>query len=133
MDRLGDDLTEEVLQYLTLEDKIRLECVPKQWRRLLFNKRFDIELKVISENSNEINSRKVFYLNEQVLELVVKKCPNIRKVSRFQRGKVLSMIVQYCHHLKALKLTDISSDDNTLSFFRKYLGKYRDRIHAKGL
>ena len=34
MDRFGDHLTEEVLQYLTFEDKVRLECVSKQWRRL---------------------------------------------------------------------------------------------------
>ena len=34
--RFGDDLTEEVLQYLTLEDKIRLECVSKQWQRCVY-------------------------------------------------------------------------------------------------
>ena len=44
MDRFGDDLTEEVLQYLTFEDKIRLECVSKQWQRLIYNKQFVIEL-----------------------------------------------------------------------------------------
>ena len=42
-DRLGDDLTELILQYLTFEDKVRLECVSKQWRRLVFNKQFVIE------------------------------------------------------------------------------------------
>ena len=29
MDRFGDDLTEEVIQYLTFKDKVRLECVSK--------------------------------------------------------------------------------------------------------
>ena len=43
-DRFGDDLTELILQYLTLEDKVRLECVSKQWRRLVFNKQFTIEI-----------------------------------------------------------------------------------------
>ena len=42
-DRLGDDLTELILQYLTFEDKVRLECVSKQWRRLVYNKQFIIE------------------------------------------------------------------------------------------
>ena len=37
-DRLGDDLTELILQYLTFEDTVRLECVSKQWRRLIYNK-----------------------------------------------------------------------------------------------
>ena len=36
MDRLADDLTEEVLQYLTFSDKVRLECVSKQWMRCVY-------------------------------------------------------------------------------------------------
>ena len=44
MEKFGDDLTELILQYLTLEDKVRLECVSKQWRRLVFNKQFTIEI-----------------------------------------------------------------------------------------
>ena len=54
-DRLGDDLTELILQYLTFEDKVRLECVSKQWRRLVFNKQFVIEI-LGSESINYINS-----------------------------------------------------------------------------
>ena len=34
-DRLGDDLTELILQYLTFEDKVRLECVSKQWKNAM--------------------------------------------------------------------------------------------------
>ena len=40
---MGDDLTEEVLQYLTFSDKVRLECVSKQWQRCVFEKSFVIE------------------------------------------------------------------------------------------
>ena len=36
MDRFGDDLSEVILSYLWFEDKIRLECVSKQWRRLVY-------------------------------------------------------------------------------------------------
>ena len=39
-DRFGDDLTELLLSYLTFDDKIRLECVSKQWTRLILNKQF---------------------------------------------------------------------------------------------
>src|ERR1700754_2762409 len=34
-DRFGDDLTEELLSYLSVEDKIRLQSVAKQWNRCL--------------------------------------------------------------------------------------------------
>ena len=38
-DRLGDDMTELIVSYLWFEDKVRLECMSKQWRRLVFKKR----------------------------------------------------------------------------------------------
>ena len=53
-DRFGDDLTELILQYLTFEDKVRLECVSKQWRRLVFNKQFVLDINHFK--SADINS-----------------------------------------------------------------------------
>ena len=50
MDRLGDDLTEVILQYLTFKDKIRLECVSKQWQRCVYQRQFVIE---ITEDVND--------------------------------------------------------------------------------
>ena len=44
MNRFGDDLIEEVLQYLTLEDKIRLECVSKQWQRCIYQRQFGLAM-----------------------------------------------------------------------------------------
>ena len=38
MERFGDDLTEEILYYLSLKDKVKFECLSKQWQRLVFNK-----------------------------------------------------------------------------------------------
>ena len=73
MDRFGDDLTELILSYLTLEDKFRLECVSKQWKRYIFNKQFVIEIEILNKNPNEANTRKINYLNERILESVLKK------------------------------------------------------------
>jgi len=36
MDRLNDDCVGLVLSYLSLQDKFRLECVSKQWKRKMF-------------------------------------------------------------------------------------------------
>ena len=42
-DRVCDDLCEVILQYLSLEDRLRLECVSKQFQRTAFNaKKFAI-------------------------------------------------------------------------------------------
>ncbi len=37
-DRIDDDLCQLLLSYLSIEDKIRFECVSKQWKELVYNK-----------------------------------------------------------------------------------------------
>ena len=96
-ERFGDDLTEEILQYLTFVDKIRLECVSKQWRRLVFNKQFVIELnKNLGDNRNETQNSLIKLhnfvnntssINRPSLELLLKKCPNITKVKLFTKSQ----------------------------------------------
>ena len=81
MDRLGDDLTEEILQYLTFEDKIRLECMSKQWQRCVYRKQFVIE---IGDNNTQNSLNKLLdedeeLLDEELLESVLKKCPNVKE------------------------------------------------------
>src|SRR5579875_1847385 len=39
MERFGDDLCELILSYLLSEDCHRLQCVSKQWQRLIYNKK----------------------------------------------------------------------------------------------
>ena len=121
MDRLGDDLTELILQYLTFKDKVCLECVSKQWRRLVFNKQFVIEI----DNEDSKNSIKRilderYELNEQYWESVLKKCPNIIKVDLCVtvNNSVLSLIGRYCPNIKSL--TYPTEFDNALDFFRIY-------------
>ena len=127
-DRFGDDLTEVILQYLTFEDKVRLECVSKQWRRLIFNKQFVIE--ILSDSNQTKNSLDLYrklerglpLIDRKALESVLKKCQNIMKVDINIEisSEVLSLIGQYCHRFKSLKLNQMTSDDNTLHFFRMY-------------
>ena len=42
-DRICDDLSEVILQYLSLKDKLRMECVSKQFRRTVFVKQSVID------------------------------------------------------------------------------------------
>jgi hypothetical protein len=43
-DSLSDDLFEVFLKYLSFEDKICIECVSKQFQRLVFNKQFVVDI-----------------------------------------------------------------------------------------
>ena len=142
-DRFGDDLTELILQYLTFEDKVRLECVSKQWRRLVFNKQFVIE--ILSDSKQTKNSmdlyrkfkKRLHSINRNALKSVLKKCQNITKfdINTKDNGSVLSLIGRYCnlnnHRIKSLKLNEIISDDNTLDFFRLYGYKLEELIVEK--
>ena len=110
-DRFGDDLTEEILQYLTFEDKIRLECVSKQWKRCVFEKQFVIELRhkrIEKQNSLDklcyINNNLSYVTKVMSLESVLKKCSNITKVKLGNKvdNSVLSLIGRYCPRIKSL-------------------------------
>ena len=140
-DRFGDDLTELILQYLTFEDKVRLECVSKQWRRLVFNKQFVIELKE-EETKNSLkrlirrmaDSELTLTVDCQSLESVLKNCPNIIKVVLDFKvsNEVLSLIGQYCHHIKSLTYyVSNSSDEEVLSFFNNY-GHKLEELNLRG-
>ena len=130
-DSFGDDLTELILQYLTFEDKVRLECVSKQWRKLIYNKQYLIELDIGS--NDKVIRQKAMYLNFQQLESLLKKCPNIRRVdissSIKNTSEVLSLIGRYCHRIKSLIFwTDSGEEDKCLSFFRRYGHKLEEHL-----
>ena len=135
IERFGDDLTEEILQYLTFEDKIRLECVSKQWQRCVFNKQYVLELfvqrissSVKTQEKNVIESR--ILTIKETFELLLKKCPNIKNViiNFGIDSSVLSLIGQYCPRIKSLKYYSNISNDNVLLFFRMYGHKLEEYI-----
>jgi hypothetical protein len=49
--RICDDLYEVLLSYLSFEDKIRFECVSKQWQKLIYNKQYILEVNETSDKS----------------------------------------------------------------------------------
>ena len=138
MDRFGDDLTEEVLQYLFFEDKIRLECVSKQWQRCVYKKQYVIDIDVFNRYNNQNQLHGLFrridnerQSDEQRLVSVVKKCPNItevrlRRVSRSGVFAIASSLLNayintnsYPEVIK--KLDDFRNNiTNDLSFLKEF-------------
>ena len=119
--RFGDDLTEEILQYLTFEDKLRLECVSKQWQRLVFNKQFELELDRPEEEWNLFPQQYNNQLIEQI-KLVLKKFSKVTKLISHNwfigDNDVLSVFGQYCPPLKSLQWPVICEED--IGFYRMY-------------
>ena len=104
-ERFCDDLCEDILQYLPLEDKIRLECVSKQFQRTVFQKQneinFELQFSQSLDASNEANVLRLKYPSEyqvvykmdselellafkscfyKPIESLLKKCPNIQSI-----------------------------------------------------
>jgi len=122
MDRFGDDLTELILSFLAFEDKVKLQCVSKQWRRVIFNKQFLIEIidpKTYGSRPGEHNLPKLirkvhrkWTLDFASLEILLKKCPNLNDISTDQvlEREFLELINKYCPRLKSLRVKGVSDD-----------------------
>ena len=149
-DRFGDDLTELIVSYLWFEDKVRLECVSKQWRRLVFNKQFAIGFDLRYEHHLKrpvriYDTTEEIFKRQELLSLL-KKCPNITNVSisatKLNKNE-LSLFGQYCPRLKSLlkspfggkykhdSLRFYITNDIDLSFFRMY-GHKLEELNISG-
>ena len=119
-ERFGDDLTELILSYLTLEDKFRFECVSKQWKRCVFEKQFELDISLMKKQ-NSLN--KLFeqnrHLSRERLISVLKKCPNLRKVKvcTVEKSDVVSLIGQHCPSVRSLSVHSRGID---MTFFRMF-------------
>lgn len=132
MDRLGDDLTELVLSYLSFEDKVRFESMSTQWRRLVFSK----QTKLIIDNQMIEKSHRTRLFRLQAVESVLNKCPHITTIV-IQRGRhsianldqVFELIIKYCDHLHEFTAVSQSLSDQLIHrFFDKFGPKLKSLV-----
>lgn len=100
---LCDDLTLLVLSYLPFEDKLRFECVSKQWQRLLFDgiKFLEYPLsKKLFEPGFDDSRRRV------ISKRILKKCHFIEhlKLTPVCDTEIIALIVKNCFHLRAVDM-----------------------------
>ncbi|CAG2103797.1 unnamed protein product [Medioppia subpectinata] len=96
-DRFGDDLCQELLSYLSLEDKFRFECISKQWQRLVFGRQTDLTFV-----SKWLSKPRIGH----VIESIGMKC---RKLSSIKRAcdrlfdaTAIHLMTQHFTHLTAI-------------------------------
>ena len=86
-ERICDDLSEVILQYLPIEDKFKFERVSKQFQRTIFQRQYELQIK-----------------DSIYLESILKKCPkinslNFRLKSNEDSEQIVDLIVKYCNNL----------------------------------
>ena len=139
-DRICDDLCEEILQYLSLEDKLKLEGVSKQFQRTILKKQYELTI----ETDNFIPNRKVkkkfkylyienTFIDLKSLEVLLKKCPNITTIfleepDEDENGEcdynpVFRLITKYCNNLRQIKFWNYKITDKNIKKFQQKFGQ----------
>ena len=115
-DRFCDDLCEEILQYLSLEDK--LECVSKQFQRTVFKRQYELYINIKDPEEHKLylklknlRIRRLqnyyYYMTDQSMhsfKALLKKCPNITSIllkgnSNGIYNEILALIIENCNNL----------------------------------
>ena len=140
-DRFGDDLTEVLLSYLKTKDIFNYECVSKQWKSLIFNKKYKLYIckQIYSFDSffiktdfelpfeNIISNKN--YQNFKPLKNIFKKCLNIKSIVLYNfdnstKDLLFNLIIKYCDNLTEIKSKfDYLTQNTVIKFFEKFGSK----------
>ena len=88
--RFGDDLSELLLSYLPLKQKLTFECVCKQWKQLIYNRQFSLNLTNFRDQKEDIDTLDALFLktcfgslsfvDHKNLSKLLNKCQKISKI-----------------------------------------------------
>jgi hypothetical protein len=128
--RICDDLCEVLLSYLSFEDKIRFECVSKQFQSCVFVKQNTIEVveyplnnkNTLSNLFNRISKNENF--NYKIFESVLKKCQFINEVIIESKSvQILKLIIKNCNNLKSIAFDFNGISDQLIEEFGLKFGQ----------
>ena len=154
MNRFGDDLVEDVLEFLPFEDKVKYRCVCQQWNRCLYDRqnilvidgsdsgldnpsfhslnKLVVKTEAEDKGDDDITNR-ASVLRKESFESVLKICKNIRKLVITGcecNNEVLRIISDNCPLLEDIEceLICINPTENCLLEFGQKLGKRLKRL-----
>ena len=145
-DRFCDDLCEDIIQYLPLKDKFKLECVSKQFQRTVYKRQYVLYINTSPELHNHYLDNKYefvchkrvhnyYYIEDQSLhsfEALLKKFPNIKTINLSTRfrgdvppdpdkiNQVFRLIIDNCNNLIQFTLFPHINVSNFEEFHRKF-------------
>ena len=136
-DRFGDDLSQLIVSYLTIEDKFRFQCLNRQWLRMVFEEEY--VLRVERNNKTMVNEfRGDYSVKPQVFEKCLLKLKNLTEIQIDlhidNTEEVLQIIADNCHHLRRLSIglsDDIS--DESIEYFGQKCGQKLKNLSIENL
>src|SRR5690349_706903 len=112
-DRFGDDLTEELLRYLTVDDRLRLECLNRTIKSFIFKSVYILKISKDCFLTNKLTlitseHKSYFHFNHQNFESMIRKLKNLSNIEFDEEvvidSTALKTIADNCHHLKSLTI-----------------------------
>jgi hypothetical protein len=124
-DRFGDDLCELLLSYLSISDKIRFECVSKQWKSLIFNRQQSIRINCAEDRKDSIKLSTNITSNKTFFEKLFQKFRFIEEVyiSTQRENKIFESIVNVCNNLKTITSSGDVSNAQEMKTFKEKCGQ----------
>ncbi|XP_054159525.1 uncharacterized protein LOC128957737 [Oppia nitens] len=119
-DRFGDDLTQLLLSDLTFEDKLRFQCVSKQWQQLLLQ----------SVTRISCTDRYSDLISATTLAKLLPKCPNIRRIRFPDDLALLPLITRYCRHLKHIYINQQIDRQLSVTTIDKFFTLFADQLQT---
>ena len=145
-----DDLSEVLLQFLSLEDKLRLQCVSKQFQRTVFRRQYELYINMSPDAHKRYLENKYlgfrfyhnyYYIEDQSLDSyknLLKKCPNItsiefktsyRDYNIEKVNEVFQLIIENCDNLSEIIVeNDIKLNKINLKEFHRKFGTKIKRL-----
>ena len=124
-DRVCDDLSQVILQYLSIKDKFGFECVSKQFQRTVFLMEYDLVLDLFFNGFRySVICQKIFKSEE--LEKLVNKLPNIKSFKNYchLKDSDIDLIVKYLNKLTKININwSQISDTKRKAFVDKFGSK----------
>ena len=126
---LNDDCCELVFEYLTLEDKCRLERVSEQFKKLVHNSRTYIKL---GDLTYQMYYDLICAVNIKVLQCILNKCSNVRRIDCQEdlvNDRVLDVITDCCQRLIEIRFSVRDVTEGAMTRFGEKLGHTLRHIH----
>jgi hypothetical protein len=136
-DRYGDDLCEKIFSFLSIEQKLKFECVSKQWKHLIFNKQQKLIISDYKPDFDTLRNPDNRPESSYIWEIIFKKLKYLKIIKCdskiYLTIETLDLITKKCRHLEEI---DFDFRDRYLDTYpgrydRYFRSEYRDLLYKQ--
>ena len=137
-------LSQFILQYLSLKDKLRLENVSKQFQRSVLQTHNKLSIELMESKDELVDIMMINLKNRKIkfhlyieyklidlksLEVLLKKCPNLKSIhirgdySKYDFNPMFSLVIKNCNNLNETNLPMNYLNESNFQEFERNFGQ----------